>query len=42
LTFGLAAAVAWLVIGFVFLEYREPRFVVAIFAALLISAAVTL
>jgi hypothetical protein len=42
LTLGLAAAAAWLVIGLVFLEYREPRIVVAIFAALLIGAAVTL
>lgn len=37
LTLSLLAAVAWLTIGFVFLEYREPRIVMAIFAALLVT-----
>jgi len=41
LTLGLLAAAGWLTIGFVFLEYREPRLVMAIFAALLIGAAAT-
>jgi hypothetical protein len=40
LTLGLAAAAAWLTIGFVFLEYREPQIVVAVFVVLLIAAAV--
>jgi hypothetical protein len=37
LTLSLLAAVAWLSIGFVFLEYREPRIVMAIFAVLLVA-----
>ena len=41
LTLGLLAAAGWLTIGFLFLEYREPRIVMAIFAALLIGAALT-
>jgi hypothetical protein len=39
LTLGLLAAVGWLVTGFVFLEYREPRITVAIFVALLVGVA---
>jgi hypothetical protein len=38
---GLLAAVGWLTIGFLFLEYPEPRIIMAIFAALLIGAALT-
>ncbi|HEY4764789.1 MAG TPA: hypothetical protein VIH75_14010 [Candidatus Sulfotelmatobacter sp.] len=41
LTLGLLAAVGWLTIGFLFLEYPEPRIIMAIFAALLIGAALT-
>jgi hypothetical protein len=41
LTLGLLAAAGWLTIGFVFLEYREPRIVMAIFATLLIGVALT-
>jgi hypothetical protein len=41
LTLGLLAAAAWLTISCVFLEYREPRIVMAIFAALLIGGAMT-
>jgi hypothetical protein len=38
---GFAAAVAWLAICFTFIEYREPRIVVAIFAILLVGTALT-
>jgi len=41
LTLGLVAAVGWLIIGFVFLEYREPRIIMAVFVALLVGVAVT-
>ena len=41
LTLSFVAAVGWLVIGFVCLEYREPRVIMAIFIALLIGAMVT-
>jgi hypothetical protein len=40
-TLGLLAAATWLAIGFVFLEYREPKIAMAIFAALLISGILT-
>jgi hypothetical protein len=39
LALSFAAAAAWLAIGFFFLEYREPRIVMAIFAGLLAAAA---
>jgi hypothetical protein len=38
---SLIAATCWFVFGFVFLEYWEPRFTVAVFAALVIAAALT-
>lgn len=41
LSLALAAAVCWLVFGFVFIEYREPRIMAAIFGALVIAVAVT-
>lgn len=41
LLLGLCAAAAWLTIAFVFLEYREPRIIMAIFVALLVGAALT-
>ncbi|ADV81568.1 hypothetical protein [Terriglobus saanensis] len=39
LTLGFTAAAAWLAICFLFLEYSQPRMVVALFAALLACAA---
>jgi hypothetical protein len=39
LTLGFTAASAWLAICFLFLEYPQPRMIVAIFAALLTGAA---
>ncbi len=38
---GLLAAAGWLTIAFAFLEYREPRIIMAIFVMLLVGAAVT-
>lgn len=39
-TLTIAAAVGWLVISFMFLPYKEPRFVCAIFVLLVIAAAI--
>lgn len=36
-----AAAAAWFVISFLFIEYREPRFMVGIFGALVVAMAFT-
>jgi len=38
---GFAAAAAWLAICFAFIEYREPRIVIVIFAISLLGAALT-
>lgn len=38
---SLGAAIGWLAIAFVFLEYWEPKFVVAVYGVLVIAAAVT-
>jgi len=38
---SLGAALGWVGFGFVFLEYREPRIVAALFGALVVAAAVT-
>ena len=37
----LAATAAWLAFGFVFIEYWEPKVVIALFGVLAIAAAVT-
>ncbi len=37
----LTAAACWLIFDFIFIEYWEPKFIVAIFAALAIAAALT-
>ena len=39
--FGFSSAAAWLAVCFVFIEYPQPRVVMAIFAALLAAAALT-
>jgi len=36
----IAAAVGWLAISFIFLPYKEPRFVSSVFVLLVIAAAV--
>jgi hypothetical protein len=41
LTLAFSAAAAWLAICLLFIEYPQPRFIVAIFASLLAAAAVT-
>ncbi len=41
LVLGFAAACAWLVLRFLFLEYPQPRITVALFVALLTGAAFT-
>ncbi|MDQ0203223.1 hypothetical protein [Pectinatus haikarae] len=38
---SFTAAAAWLVFGFFFIEYSEPKIVIAIFIALLIAAVLT-
>jgi hypothetical protein len=38
---SLAAGAAWLVFGFVFLEYWEPRIATAIYCTLVVAAALT-
>lgn len=38
---GLLAACAWFVLSLVFLEYTQPRMTVALYAALLVGAALT-
>jgi hypothetical protein len=38
---SLLGTIGWLLIGFVFMEYREPKVIVAIFGLLIIAAAVT-
>ena len=38
---SLFAAGAWLTFGFLFLEYREPRFIAAVFGGLVLAAALT-
>lgn len=40
LALSFAAALAWLAVTFLFMEYREPRVMVGIFAALIAAAAV--
>ena len=41
LVLGLLAAGAWFVLSLMFLEYSQPRMTVALFAALLVGAALT-
>jgi hypothetical protein len=41
LTLGFVAAASWLAIAVLFIEYPQPRIVIALFAALLVGAAVT-
>jgi hypothetical protein len=41
LILGFLAALCWLAIRVLFLEYRQPRMTVALFAALLAAAALT-
>ena len=41
LILGFLAALSWLAICVLFLEYRQPRMTVALFAALLAAAALT-
>src|ERR1700678_4579445 len=41
LTLGFLAASSWLALCVLFLEYRQPRITVALFAALLAAAALT-
>ena len=38
---SLAAGIAWLIFGFAFLEYREPRIAAAVYCALVVAAAMT-
>ena len=38
---SMLAAIAWLIIGFMFIEYQQPKLMVAIFAVLLIAFAGT-
>jgi len=38
---GLLAACAWFVLSIIFLEYTQPRMTVALYAALLVGAALT-
>jgi uncharacterized membrane protein (DUF441 family) len=38
---SLSATVGWLAIGFVFIEYREPKVIAALFGALILAAAIT-
>ncbi len=38
---GLLAAAAWFVLSLLFLEYKQPRMTVALFAAILVAAALT-
>jgi hypothetical protein len=40
-TLTIAASVGWLAMSFMFLPYREPRFVSAVFVLLVIAAAVS-
>ena len=41
LLLGFSAASAWLVVSLLFLEYREPRMVITVFALLLVGAAIS-
>ena len=41
LALGLAAACAWFVLGWLFLEYPQPRITAAVFAGLLLGVALT-
>ena len=41
LTLGFSAAAAWLAISLLFIEYPQPRIIMAIFAMMLAAAAVT-
>lgn len=41
LSLGFLAAFSWLAICFLFLEYRQPRMTVGLFAAVLAAAALT-
>jgi hypothetical protein len=41
LAISFIAGIAWLTIGLLFIEYREPKIVVGIYLALLLGAAVT-
>lgn len=38
ITLSFLAGVAWLVFGFFFIEYREPKIIISIFIMLLIAA----
>ena len=41
LALSIAAALGWLAITFLFMEYKEPRFNAAVYAVLIVSAALT-
>jgi predicted outer membrane lipoprotein len=41
ITLGLLAACSWFVLSIMFLEYTQPRKTVALFAVLLLGAALT-
>ena len=41
MTLSVVAGVCWLVFGFVYLEYREPRVVMLIFLTLLLASVLT-
>jgi hypothetical protein len=41
ITLSIVAALCWLAFTFVFLDYWEPKFAAAVFAVLVIAAAVT-
>jgi hypothetical protein len=40
LAFGIGAAAAWLIFGFIFIEFWEPKVIAALFLALAIASAV--
>ena len=41
ITLSFLAGVAWLVFGFFFIEYREPKIIISIFIILLIAATIS-
>jgi hypothetical protein len=41
ISLSLIAAACWLIFGFIFIEYWEPKFTIVVFSVLLMAAAIT-
>jgi hypothetical protein len=41
ISLSLIAAACWLIFGFIFIEYWEPKFTIVVFSVLIMAAAIT-